>query len=309
MRFILFLTAALVFSPLPSTAQNSPQATQAAAEIQGESVNPESFIGSQTLFQQVFWSDPRSVLYGKSVTRWSNADFLIMEKKLKQQISLDYAASANGYGRPDLKYIPESDRIFMARKRDLDRALSSIPQFQQWAESSKYSKTNMDLQADESRMQKGETQQDIEVAKLVAEEKRKAEAERQRILLEAKQQADRIAAEAQMVEKAQLEKAKSEATRLFGLIVLGLVLVIGAVGYRVWDKFIRRRCPQCQSKNVLARGVKELDRWKGKTRVQEKNSRGTNTRYISVTKVENQYFYACSDCGHVWSVKVEEERG
>ena len=49
--------------------------------------------------------------------------------------------------------------------------------------------------------------------------------------------------------------------------------------------------------------------FKGRIKVREKNSRGTNTRFMNTTFVINRYDYACDECDHAWSEKKKEELG
>jgi len=76
-----------------------------------------------------------------------------------------------------------------------------------------------------------------------------------------------------------------------------------------WNKFIRRRCPQCRSTVYNLMGENEVDRWLGTKQVTEKLASGkTETRSINTTFVKIQRLYKCNDCGHVWSEISKEEK-
>lgn len=281
--------------------------------IQEGAINPEAFIGNQQRLQQIFWSDPRNDLFGKNVLDWSDDDFILLDKKLKQQINSDLAATANNYKRLRLNSLPQNDSVFLSRKRDLEFAISRIPQFRDWVV---LARQRLEKE-EEARLQaEFHKKEQLALADQEAEEKRALLEEERKNLLEERQEKERIASEERELKRIKLEKEKQEKDTGFSFIifiavvvVLVVLLIWGVLAFFEWLLSSPKKCPECRSKEIKTQTVEELDRWKGKTHVSEKNSRGTNTRFMSVTKVENRYSYSCNKCGHEWAENIVEERG
>lgn len=293
-------------------AQNSVQSSQNSqgltdlSGIQEIAINPEAFIGNQQRLQQIFWSDPRNELFGKSVLAWTDSDFVLLERRLKQQINSDLATTTNNYKRLKLNSQPQNDSIFLSRKRDLEFAISRIPQFRDWVVLARQRLEK----AEELRLQAElHKQEQLAIAHQEAEEKRAVLEEERKRQLEERQENERIASEERELKRAKLEKDKQEAQTAFISFLTIAAIVVLFVGFFVWNKFLRHRCPECRATEIKTENIEELDRWKGKTKVSEKNSRGTNTRFLTVTKVENRYTYSCNKCGHEWTENIVEERG
>lgn len=61
-------------------------------------------------------------------------------------------------------------------------------------------------------------------------------------------------------------------------------------------------CPECAKYNVIKEiQTTELGQYKTYKKVTEENSRGKNTKQVSITKVREQTNYECSNCGHQFS--------
>jgi hypothetical protein len=89
--------------------------------------------------------------------------------------------------------------------------------------------------------------------------------------------------------------------------VIGLTAALFCIWF--WNKFIRRRCPQCKSTKYNFLGEKEIDRWLGTKQVTEKLASGkTKTRTVNTTFIKIQRFFKCNDCGHDWSEISKEEK-
>ncbi|MBG6248321.1 MULTISPECIES: hypothetical protein [Symbiopectobacterium] len=91
--------------------------------------------------------------------------------------------------------------------------------------------------------------------------------------------------------------------------MISFLIVVAIFAIFIWNKFIRKRCSRCKALNFAVYNITELERFKGYVKVQEKNSRGVNTRAVSATLTINKYDYRCKDCGHQWSEKKKEGLG
>lgn len=61
-------------------------------------------------------------------------------------------------------------------------------------------------------------------------------------------------------------------------------------------------CPECAKDDVIKEiQTTELGQYKTYKKVTEENSRGKNTKQVSITKVREQTNYECSNCGHQFS--------
>lgn len=61
-------------------------------------------------------------------------------------------------------------------------------------------------------------------------------------------------------------------------------------------------CPECAKDDVIKEiQTTELGQYKTYKKVTEENSRGKNTKQVSITKVREQTSYECSNCGHQFS--------
>lgn len=89
--------------------------------------------------------------------------------------------------------------------------------------------------------------------------------------------------------------------------VLGGGVVVLCIFF--WNKFIRLRCPKCNSTNHDLIDAQEIDRWRGRKQVTERLGNGkTRTRNVSTTFVKIKRFYVCNDCGNNWSEISKEEK-
>ena len=86
------------------------------------------------------------------------------------------------------------------------------------------------------------------------------------------------------------------------------IVAFTVIGW-VWNKFFRRRCPECKSTKYSIISKKELDRYRQAKEVTERTSNGrTKTRHIQVTYVINKYDFICDNCGKPWSEEIREEK-
>lgn len=84
------------------------------------------------------------------------------------------------------------------------------------------------------------------------------------------------------------------------------VLMIGGL---IWNKFIRRRCPECKSTKYVLEKKTELDRFRQAKEVSERTASGKNkTTHVQVTYAINKYDYKCNVCGNLWSEEIREEK-
>jgi len=240
------------------------------------------FYGESDLTLKHVMSNPDGVLFDKKIVDWTDADFALLEEKLKQQVQVEWDTAAArrekiagmGYQAGPV----ENDHDYSFRKGVLDKVLASIPKYQYLA---------------------SETHKKAEQDSVQA----KAEAERQQAL---KAQEDEQRAAAVQARERQQEEAQAQTTRSNRTWIV-LAIVAAALGAWVWNKFIRLRCARCKSTNIDTLAVNEVDRWRGTKQVSERNSRGTNTRHVSTTYVKNEYHYACRDCGEDWLRRKKEE--
>lgn len=85
-----------------------------------------------------------------------------------------------------------------------------------------------------------------------------------------------------------------------------IVLIIGSLA---WNKFIRRRCPECKSTKYILEKKTELDRFRQAKEVSELTASGKNkTTHVQVTYAINKYDYKCNVCGNFWSEEIREEK-
>ena len=138
-------------------------------------------------------------------------------------------------------------------------------------------------------------QDELEQEALIAENLRKAERDKE--------------LQAEKLEAKRLALAQSEQKRANSIKLIAFLGVAAVVAFLVWNRYIRRRCSRCRSLNYVNYNVTELERFRGHVKVQEKTSKGVNTRAVSATLTINRYDYRCDDCGHQWSEKKKEELG
>lgn len=83
----------------------------------------------------------------------------------------------------------------------------------------------------------------------------------------------------------------------------------GGIGIWFWNKFIRNRCPDCNSTNFAQTSEDEVDRWKQAVKVTETLSNGkSREKHVTKTFIKVQYTYKCRDCGRIWSITEEREK-
>lgn len=100
------------------------------------------------------------------------------------------------------------------------------------------------------------------------------------------------------------EKEKERNNLIIGIIVLSGI----PLAYIIWDKFIRRRCPNCKSKHYKLISEEEIDRWRGTKQVSERTSTGkTKTRHVQTTFIKMKRDYQCIDCNNEWEEITKEE--
>lgn len=111
-----------------------------------------------------------------------------------------------------------------------------------------------------------------------------------------------VARNAEIDAQRQNERSRNEKLWIAG----GILVAILAAWY--WNKFIRNRCPKCKSTDFDTTDVSEVDRWRGTKKVTETHSRGSRTRHVSTTFVQNVYSYRCRACQTEWSIEKKEEK-
>jgi hypothetical protein len=89
--------------------------------------------------------------------------------------------------------------------------------------------------------------------------------------------------------------------------VLAALLAASGLGW-FWNAHLRNRCPSCRSTSYTTQS-EELDRWRGTKKVYEKHSRGTNTRHVQTTYVQQAYHFTCNACSEEWTRTRREELG
>ncbi|UOG91603.1 MAG: lysozyme inhibitor LprI family protein [Candidatus Thiothrix sulfatifontis] len=87
------------------------------------------------------------------------------------------------------------------------------------------------------------------------------------------------------------------------------IAAFGSIGVWFWNKFIRNRCPNCNSTNFSQNSGDEIDRWRQSVKVTETLSNGkSREKHVTKTFIKVQYTYKCRDCGRVWSMTKEREK-
>ena len=93
-------------------------------------VSVDVFIQNDSRIQQKFWVEGNNRLFNKRTIDWSSDDFLILERKIREQIDADYAYAVSW----SVKYKTsiDGDNVYKMRKQALSNTLSLIPVFKQW---------------------------------------------------------------------------------------------------------------------------------------------------------------------------------
>lgn len=242
--------------------------------------DPKLFYTSAGLLSESAWSSPQTKLFGKPIGQWNDADFDYLKYRLEQQIQAELQEAGAWNTQHNLQHDPNQDSTYRLRADALNKVIESIPRFKYW------------------------------IAQANAEQRLKQQAQQQQVLVEQQAQIAREQAHAQAVAEQQQQVVAREHSQARVQYVFWIGLIMAAVlGGYVWHRFFRARCPACNTLDFDCTGQAELDRYKGRVKVREKNSRGTNTRYMSTTFVHNRYDYQCNGCNHVWSEKRKEELG
>lgn len=83
----------------------------------------------------------------------------------------------------------------------------------------------------------------------------------------------------------------------------------GIIGGWFWNKFIRNRCPDCNSTNFVQTSEDEVDRWRQAVKVTETLSNGkSREKHVTKTFIKVQHTYKCRNCGRIWSITKEREK-
>lgn len=242
--------------------------------------DPKYFYNVQGLLSESAWRDPQAKLFGKPVLQWDDADFEYLKYRLEQQKMAELQEARNWYAQRNLQNDPTQDSTYRLRTEAMQKVIDGIPRFKYWI-----------AQANGEQRARHQAQQ------------LQAQAEQQATLAREQAQAVALQEQHQQTQLRQESQARGQ-----WLLWTGLLLAAILGGF-VWHRFIRHRCPSCKSLNFDCTGHKEMDRFKGRIKVHEKNSRGTNTRFMSTTFVINRYDYECAECDHAWSEKRKEELG
>lgn len=235
---------------------------------------------SSYLLSEEYWSNPQNKLFGKSITQWEDSDFSYVEFRLNKEIDADLESTRFDYVKRNLKTKPEDDSIYQIRAQDIHSFIENIPRFKYWIK-----QTNLQIKEQEKQQQQT----------LIIENKKQSEKDKENELANTQIQKKNI--------------AQSELNRTNNIKIFSFLIVMTIFAIFIWNKFIRKRCSRCKSLNFIVYNITELERFKGHVKVQEKNSRGVNTRAVSATLTINKYDYRCKDCGHQWSEKKKEELG
>ena len=87
------------------------------------------------------------------------------------------------------------------------------------------------------------------------------------------------------------------------------LLMFGPLGVWIWNKFLRKKCPNCKSKSFNCINAQELDRWRQAVKVREKLSNGkSRERHVQKTYVKIERDDQCTKCNHLWSEITKEEK-
>ena len=235
---------------------------------------------SSTLLSEAYWSNPQNNLFGKPIIQWTETDFSYVVFRLNKEMDADLASTRSFYLKRNLKTKPEDDSVYQARVRDIRIFIENIPRFKYWIQ-----QANVKLKEQEYLQQQ----------KLSIENQKKVEKDKEK--------------EIANLENKRKHIAQSELNRANTIKILAFLSVVAVFAIYIWNKFIRKRCSRCKSLNFVVHDITELERFKGYVKVQEKNSRGVNTRAVSATLTINEYDYRCKDCGHQWFEKKKEELG
>ena len=242
--------------------------------------NTTEIRNSYLILNESYWTNPQGEIFGKQIVKLTDDDFSYIEYRLKKEIESSLESTKSFYLNRKITTDPENDSVHQQLIYDLNRFISNIPKFKYWIKI-----TNAKIKE----------QDDLQQQALIADNQRRAERDKELYAekLDAKKKA-----------LAQSEQKKANSIKLMAFISIAAI-----VAFMVWNKFIRLRCPRCRSLNHVNYNVTELERFKGHVKVQEKNSKGVNTRAVSATLTINRYDYRCDDCGHQWSLKKKEELG
>ncbi|QZN97137.1 hypothetical protein [Symbiopectobacterium purcellii] len=235
---------------------------------------------SSTLLSEAYWSNPQNNLFGKPVIQWTETDFSYVVFRLNKEMDADLASTRSFYLKRNLKTKPEDDSVYQSRARDIHIFIENIPRFKYWIQ-----QANVKLKEQEYLQQQ----------RLLIENQKKADKDKEK--------------EITNLENKRKHIAQSELKRVNTIKILAFLSVVAVFAIYIWNKFIRKRYSRCKSLNFVVHDITELERFKGHVKVQEKNSRGVNTRAVSATLTINEYDYRCKDCGHQWFEKKKEELG
>ena len=241
---------------------------------------PKYFYSVQGVLSESAWRDPQGKLFGKPVLSWDNDDFDYLKYRLEQQKEVELHEAREWNTQRNLANDPNQDSTYRLRVEALQKVIDGIPRFKYWIAQA----TSEQHALQQARQQQALAQQQADLAQ---------------------EQARALALQEQQQQAVAHQERQARGQWLFWI---GLVFAAIVAGW-VWHRFIRHRCPSCKSLNVHCTGQAELDRFKGRIKVREKNSRGTNTRFMNTTFVINRYDYACDECDHTWSEKKKEELG
>ena len=269
-------------------------------------VNPVSilmdmqyFIGSSSLFKEYTWSDPREKVFGKGTAEWTDQDFLLLEQRLREQITIERAAVVQHMQQIGLNSSPDENSIFQSRKRYLDEAIAALPKFKYWV-----SLAREKLKVEEDRQLQIRYEEDQKRQQEINRQGELRFAQEQEYL---KRQNEEIKRQQQKdQQQAEVKRQKEEESSQNNLLIF-IAIVAAGIGGWFWNKFIRLRCSDCKSVSIDTVNVTETDRWRGTKQVSERNTKGTKTRHVQTTFVKNLYEYRCKNCQHEWAKEIREE--
>lgn len=275
---------------LPATAQVSAQQPESLVEIL---FDPKDYATS-TNDDQGFWSNRAHKFYGKSVLEWTDTDFFVLEKKLKEQLIIIKKEAESSLSRKNYKTL-EDDSDYRYHRNTLQKAIDSIPKNKVFIALAK-------KEAEETEAKENAVKQQREAVRIKHESERKQESDD-------REATRKTEADASQAKREQERKEYAERERISNLKFWFFAILAGLGAAWYWNKFMRLRCPTCRTTSPELEEEEELDSWLGTKSVSESLGNGkSRTRHVSATFAKVNRTYKCRTCGNKWDVVSKEEK-
>lgn len=260
------------------------------------------FYQNDYYLNESFWRNQRIKFFGKEVFNWNKQDFSYLEYRLKQQIKLELEEATQFNIEHKNTSPPEQDSMYLLRKKWLEKAIATIPRMIYWTEQSR-----LEINQEESEKSAIKMQHEAEVRESEAQAEQARLAQKKYELQQKAEETSRaVEYEKQRVLEEKAQAIKTEEDLREGRLFLISLVVIALIAAFIWHKFLRKRCPRCNSLNHDIEHEEEVERWRGMHEVRERNTRGTTSRSVNTLMHRVKYDNHCDDCGHDWSHTVRK---